>query len=124
MFGMFGHKITPCTFTTGSTFSTVITLPGGYNFWAFGIQTFAVGLGTATANVYIQVSNSAATAGFRRVKLMGQYSAGSGIQDFEVPSSTGNYIVVAPAILGWNYVRLELSTIATNLINAEIHSMN
>ena len=124
MFGMFGHRITPCSFSTGSTFSTVITLPGGYNFWAFGIQTFAAGVGTATANVYVQVSNSAPTAGFRRVKFMGQYSGGSGLQDFEVPSSLGNYICVAPSIIGWNYVRLELSTVTTNLLSAEIHSMN
>lgn len=123
MFGMYGHQVLACTMTTGATVATVITLPGGYNYYAVAVGTFSAGLPTTTANVYVQVSNTTTTSTFQRVKLTGAYSSGSGIQDWEVPSSTGNYIAVCPALVGWKYARVEMSTVPTALMSVQIHSM-
>lgn len=124
MLGMYGHRVIGCTLTTGATFSTVVTLPMGYNNFAIACGTFSVGLPTATANVYVQVSNTITTGTFQRVKMMGTYSASSGIQDWEIPSSTGNYIAVAPSLAqGWLYARVEPSTVPTAPQSVQIHCM-
>jgi len=109
--------------TTGATFSTYVTLIAGYNNYAISMGTFAVGLPTNTANVYVQVSNTTTTSTFQRVKFMGTYSAGSGIQDWEIPSSIGNYIAVCPALVGWKYMRVETSTVPTSVQSVQVHSM-
>jgi hypothetical protein len=124
MRGAYGHQVIVCTLTTGATFSTVVTLPMGYNNYAIAAGTFSVGLPTATANVYVQVSNTTTTSTFQRVKLSGVYSGGSGILDFEIPSSIGNYIAIAPCLAqGWKYARLEPSTVPTALQSFQIHAM-
>jgi hypothetical protein len=75
--------------------------------------TFVSGtnLVSATANAYIQVCNTAtATGTYRRLVVMGQYSAGSGLKDWEVPQFSGNRTVVGPPMTGsFAYMKVEMS---------------
>lgn len=84
------------------------------------MQTFAVGLITATANIYCQVAN-ADTDTFRRVQDMGVYSAASGIYDWETPSGVGNFNAVCRPALGFNYLKIESSKTATAAITCYVH---
>ena len=108
MFGFYGHKRVPATVVTDATFTTAINVQGA-NRVAFEIPTFAAGLSTASANVYVNVCNSA-TGTFRRLKDVGIYSASSGIQVWEVPNGAGDYTVLCRPAVGFDWIKLEVGT--------------
>lgn len=96
----------------------------GINSAAFEIETFAVGLITATANIYVQVCDTS-DGTFRRLQTMGVYSGASGIADWEVPSSTGaRYYQLPPEAVDYNYIKCEVSNTATASIDLRVHCMH
>lgn len=97
---------------------------GGYQGASVTLETFAVGCITATCNVYLQGSQTYTTTTFRRIKKMGVYSGGSGLLDWEIPSTTGNINVSDIPIQGYKWVRLEYSNTLTAAAAATVHLFN
>lgn len=121
MFGQYGHKRMAVTFTTDTTLTSAFKIKG-FNHIAIELTTFAVGISTTTANIYAHVCDTA-TGTFRRAVVDGVYSGGSGLLDFELPSSTGSRIVDIPWAAGYNFMKLESSKTATATYGAYVHLM-
>jgi hypothetical protein len=97
----------------------------GFNHVAFELPTFTSYCITATANMYLQASSvltyaSASTGTFRRVVDTGVYSATSGLQDWEVPSSTGNKVVACRPATRFNFVKVEFSNTMTAAMSVNV----
>lgn len=123
MYGQHGHGVFPATFATDTTLSTAISV-FGCNAVALEIQTFAVGVSTTTANVYVQVCDTS-DGTYRRLAIQGVYSAGSGILDWEVPSSTGSrYYQLPNEVSNYNYAKVELSKTCTATLSLRVHKMH
>jgi len=118
MLGQYQHGVTVATISTDTLVSTAIAIDGA-NRVAFEIPTLTGGI-TATANVFCQVAESA-TGTFRRIVDMGVYSASSGLQDWEAPSTTGNRIILCRPAAGASHVKIELSNTATANVLAKVH---
>ena len=95
----------------------------GVNRIAFELPTFAASLITATANVFFQVCETE-TGTFRRVKDMGVYSASSGLQDWEIPSTVGGFTVLCRPAPGFNFLKIEVSKTATAVYSPTVHKIN
>jgi hypothetical protein len=121
MYGYFGHGTVDASLASAASKSTFIDIRG-VNRIAIEMPAFSTLLATTTANVYVE-GGQATTSTFRRVKASGVYSATSGIDDWEVPSTTGNFIAVCDPIVGFNYMKVALSTAATDAISCTIHKM-
>lgn len=121
MRGQFVHKVEVATFLSAATFSRAIPIDG-VNRVAIELPSFASNLATATANVFVQVCETVDGV-FRRIKDMGVYSASSGLQDWEVPSSIGNSVVLCRPAVGFNYMKIELSQIATAGYSPSVHKI-
>jgi hypothetical protein len=115
------HQIEVATMATDATLSRAIPIDG-VNRIMFEIPTFAIGLITATANIFVQVCDNA-TGTFRRLKDMGVYSASSGLQDWETPSSIGNYTVLCRPAAGVSYLKIESSKTATAAFYPVVHKI-
>ena len=127
MFGQERHAVIAATIATDATFSSAIFI-GGANKIAIEIPTFAGGISTDSANVYAVVC-STVDGTFRRLKDMGVYSANSGIGDWEVPRTIGNYTVVCNPAVGFKYLKLEIAQGSTSMtatagLAAKIHVIN
>jgi hypothetical protein len=121
MLGQYGNGIIPATISTDVTFSTAIKI-AGFNRIAIDVPDFANGVITATANVLVQVANTSTTSEFKNLVTLGEYSAGAGILKWEVPSGSGSKIVDCP-VVGFNYMRVELSNTATANVTFTVHVM-
>ena len=119
--GFNGHKVITASVASGAEVSTIVEYPG-YNHVSIGCATFA-NLGTSTANVGVQVSNSK-DGTFRTLKTLGQYSGGAGILDWEVPSTTGGWIATCQPAAHFNALKVTLSTAATGGFDFEVHLHN
>lgn len=75
--------------------------------------TFSVGLAAATASLAIQASQDGVT--FRRLKalMLGVTGGSTDIMDWVVSGSVGNFIAPVEPFLGYNYCKLEFSSVAT-----------
>ena len=109
--GRYGHQIMTSTIASNATLTSAFNV-AEYNHVAIELPTFSIGIATNTANVYVQVCNTA-TGTFRRVQDVGVYSGASGIYDWETPSSTGNRIVICRPAERFDYIKVELSNTAT-----------
>lgn len=99
------------TITTDSLVSSEIDLGGRNHEVSLVVPTYAAGIITATANIYVQASE--ATSGtFRRVAFV-DMSAASGNKDWEVPSAGDNRIYHGVPLDGLRYVKVESSNTAT-----------
>lgn len=121
MNGLYGDKRIECAIAIDAKISSAVPIKGA-NKIAIELPTFAIGLITATANVYALVCDTAAGT-FRRVVANGVYSGGSGYLDFELPSSAGNRIVDVPWATGFGYLKIETSNTATAAYTAYVHVM-
>lgn len=72
------------------------------------MPTFAVAATTANCNIQIEGSSTSTTSTFRPIRHQGVYSGGSGILTWEVPSSTGNYIVTCEPASYFRYIRIHV----------------
>lgn len=113
------HKRIAATLATATTSSSAIPIRGASKV-AIELPLYASGIVTATANVYVQVGMTE-TGTFRRAVVNGVYSGGSGLLDFEVPSSTGNRTVDCPWLAGFNYMKIELNNVTTATYAAYVH---
>lgn len=111
MYGQYGHARKNLTFASNAKESSVYDISGA-NKIAVEIAAFDGALATTTANIFVKGCNTS-DGTFRRIKQMGIYSAASGIHDWEVPSTTGDFIAVCDAALGFSFIKLELSNTAT-----------
>jgi hypothetical protein len=84
----------------------------GWNHVAFEVPTFSVYCVSATANVYVQGA-STIDGTYRRIMDVGEYSAGAGIADWEVPEGIGNKLVICRPATRFNYLKVEVSKTAT-----------
>lgn len=116
------HKRIAAPIATDATISTYVSC-GGYKQVAVEIPTAEAGTYTATCNVYCKVAYGSAGP-FRRVKVMDPgSSAGTGIVDWEVPSSAGNFFSVVPC-QGYNYMKVELGASAdSTVMSCYVHLM-
>lgn len=108
-------KELPITFATNVKSSTGVYI-GGYRSIALEIVTFGSNLVTSTANVYVQgaVASGSVAGGYRRIKVLQPLTATTGnVVDWEVPSTTGDFIAVCDALRGFDYAIVELSNTAT-----------
>jgi hypothetical protein len=111
MYGFDGQRVITATVDANATLSNAFEVTG-WNHVALDIPTFSVYCITATANVYIQAAQTISGT-YRRVKDQGVYSAGTGILDWEIPSTIGNCVVVCKPAERFNYLKLELTKTAT-----------
>lgn len=119
MWGFSGHQTVVCTFATGATISSAIPTRGS-NHVAIELETFAVGLAAATANVYV-LGCKTASGTFRRIMDEGNYSAGAAIADWEVPSTIGNKTVVCRPAARFDYIKYQFSQDVTAPIRIWTH---
>jgi hypothetical protein len=120
--GITGHKRMTATVATGGSLTTAINI-AGFNSISIEAPLFSSGCVTATANIKCLVARNA-TDTFRVLKAQGVYSAGSGILDWEVPSTTGNYNVVNPHLSGFNLMKIQISNTCTANCEFVIHAKN
>jgi hypothetical protein len=111
MWGFSGHQRTGCTFATGATSGSAVFI-GGANHVSIEVPTFASYMSVTTANIYIQGSNKS-DGTFRRIVDEGNYSAGAGIADWEVPSSTGNRTIICRPAARCDWIKVETSRVTT-----------
>jgi hypothetical protein len=111
MLGFDGQTAIVTTVEAAATLSPAFEVTG-WNHVALDIPTFSVYCGVATASVYLQGSQSI-NGTYRRIKDIGEYSAGAGILDWEVPESVGNYLVCCRPAERFNYLKVELSATTT-----------
>ena len=121
MHGQWKDFVMPATISTDNTESNAVDIQGA-NAVAIDLPTFAAGITTATANVYVKVSNSA-TGTFRRLVDMGEYSGGAGLQEWEVPSGTGDIKVLCRGVQGFGFMKVETSNTATANFAVQVHKM-
>lgn len=121
MHGQFVHKTEIATMAIGDKTSRAIPIDG-VNRVAIELPTFAIGLITATANVFVQVCETI-DGTFRRLKDMGVYSASSGLQDWEMPSTVGGFTVLCRPLAGFNYMKIESSQTATAAYAPTVHKI-
>lgn len=117
----YGHGVIDASIASGATFSTFVKIEG-YSGIAIDMPAFGTLLGTNAANVYVNVAaDTAATTNFKRLKTLGVYSASSGVDDWEVTETSGPFIARCDAAVGFRWIRVELSTAATDAISCTIH---
>lgn len=121
MQGQFVHKIQTASVAINAKITGVIPIEG-VNRIAIELPTFAASLITATCNIFVSVGESEGGA-FRRLKDMGVYSASSGLQDWEVPSTVGGFTVLCRPAAGFNYLKIETSQTATAAYNPIVHKI-
>ena len=122
MLGNNSVRVVDAPIPLGATFSTAVNIDGA-NKIGLELPTFDVGSSTDSCNVYATVCDTRGGT-YRRVKDMGAYSASSGIQDWEVPSTIGNYTVVCRPVVGFNFMKIEVSVSASAGIAARVHVIN
>lgn len=113
------HQILSATIGINSTVAESVFIAEARKV-SIEIRTFASGFITATANIFARVAHSD-TDTFRRVRDMGVYSASSGIYEWEIPSSEGNFNAVCRPALGYNYLQIETSKTATAALTCYVH---
>ncbi len=107
-------SVQTASLATDATVATIIRTEG-HTTWA-EIPTFAVGVITATGQVYCAVANTTTAGAFRRV--VDDKTANG---DFwTTTSSIGNFYVKLPN-RGWDYTRLELNNTASVTFNPVLH---
>lgn len=124
MLGYDRQSVVTATVTAAATVSDPVDI-SGWNHVAFEIPTFAAYCVSATANVYLQGASvvsyaSASTGTYRRVVDVGLYSASSGLQDWEVPETIGNRVVMCRPATRLNFIKLELSITTTAAMNINV----
>lgn len=122
MRGQHGHQTQVVTFASGESESSACFISGA-NRIAIEFPAFASLLGANNANGYVKVAQGSGDT-FRRLKDMGVYSANSGIQDWETPSSTGGFTVLCRPVVGFDHMKVELSTAATSGYTATVHILH
>ena len=126
MFGNIGNqRIVTASVASGDTTSEAIFIQGANRVF-IGLPAFGTLLGTTTANVYCQAAIATGTGkdiapgeAFRRLQIDFIASAASGLIDWEVPSTTGNRLVFCSPAAGFDFIKIELSTAATDGISLE-----
>lgn len=121
MRGQHGHFVEVATMATDSLVSRAIPIHG-VNRIGIELPTFAASLITATANIFVRVCDTE-TGTFRRLKDMGVYSASSGLQDWETPSSVGGTNVLCRPVAGFNFMQIESSKTATAAYYPTVHKI-
>ena len=119
MFGFTGHKTTDVIVASAASLSSYC-LTRGYNHVAVEVPAFGTLLAESTANVEVY-GCATATGTYRVIKDEGNYSAGASIDNWEVPSTTGNWICVCRPAARFDYIKVHFSTAATDSITATIH---
>ena len=119
MFGLDKYKTQTLTFAVGSTVCGTGVNVCGCHHVLLEVPTFSVGLSDTTANVYLQAS-ATLTGTYRRVGMIGAYSAGFGL-DYEIPSSIGNRTVFVDPGAYCKYIKFEVSTAATATYSPIVH---
>jgi len=117
----YSFKQLPCTITTGNSLSTAVNV-AGYQNAVLEVPTFSVGVTTATANVQVYGSQTP-TGTFRPIRSLGVYSAGSGILEWETPSSNGHFTTEIP-MWGQQWVKVFVSNETTATVNTKITGWN
>lgn len=120
MDGRYGHKFINADIATAGSISTAVYIAGA-NRVSIEIATLAVGCITSTANVFVFVANSA-TGTFRKLEDMGIYSSASGLQPWEHPSTTGNVNVLCRPVVGYNWMKVQISNTATATVSINVHT--
>ena len=122
MRGQHGHQTQVVTFASGESESSSAFIAGA-NRIGIEFPAFDTLLAAANANAYVKVAKDSGDT-FRRLKDMGVYSANSGLQDWEVPSFSGGTLVLCRPVVGFNYMKVELSTAATDGYTATVHILH
>jgi len=122
MYGQYGGSRQAVTFTSGASKTSAFDTNGA-SLISLEFPTFGTLLGTTTANVYIEGAQGTkeSMTTFRRVVDEGNYSAGAGIADWEVPSTTGNRTIACRPLVRFNYGKIHLSTVATDGMTVWVH---
>ena len=120
MWGQSGHQRVTCTFATGMTSACSPVDVRGANHVAIELPTFASYMSVSTANMYIQGCKTS-DGTFRRVMDEGNYSAGAAIADWELPSSTGDRVVICRPAARFDYIKPEFSRETTAAMEVWVH---
>lgn len=120
MLGFSGHKIITGSIAADTTCMGTGVQVAGANHILIEVPTFAVGLITATANVYVK-GCATLTGTYRRLATDGVYSAGAGLADWEAPSSIGNKLYFCQPAACVSFIKVEVSNTATAAYSPIIH---
>lgn len=119
MFGFHQHGTIDASFASAASKSAAINVTGK-NHVAIEMPAFGTLLAESTCNVYVE-GGQTSTGTFRRIKDEGIYSSGAGILDWEIPSTTGNWLTICRPAARFNFIKVHLSTAATDAISCTIH---
>lgn len=122
MQGTHGHFKKVVTFISGESESSAAFISGA-NRVAIEFPAFGTLLAAAAANAYVKVAKDEDDT-FRRLRDMGVYSSTSGIQDWEIPSFTGDKMILCRPVVGFDHMKVELSTAATDGYTATVHILH
>lgn len=118
---MYGTLVQTASISTDGSITSAIDIRGAGRI-AIEFPTFSVGIITATANVKFQVSNALAGT-YRPLYADGRYSGASGLQQVELPSTSGNLVLDAPWLCGHSYMKIQISNTATAAYNPAVYMM-
>jgi len=109
MRSMYGDKTVEATVATAASQSTAVKIEGATRI-AIDLPLLATTFATATANIFVLVAATSDDA-FRELRDMGVYSANSGLQRWETPSTLGNQTYLCRPVVGFNFMKLGSTTL-------------
>ena len=108
---------------TATTSSTYIAVQGADNV-GVEVATFAAYYANANNSLWVQVSETSTTSTFKRLAVMGVYSAASGVDEWNTLDGTGNVIYNLPQeVTGYKYARMEFNQATTASVAVNFHIM-
>lgn len=116
MYGYAYHKKETVTVASAASYSTAIDIQE-FNKVSVEVPELGTLMGANTSKLFVNVAQSS-TDTFRRLK----HQAVSGVSDWEVPATSGNYNVICP-VEGYNYMQVVFGTAATDGVTVYVHKM-
>jgi len=121
MRSMHGDQTVDVPVASAGSISTFVDIAGATRI-AIDLPAFGTLFATSTANVFVQVA-ATSDATFRELRDMGVYSANSGLQRWETPSTTGDETYLCRPVVGFNFMKIAFTTAATDGYTPVIHRL-
>ncbi len=114
----YGEITKTFTFASAASKASEVMEVRGYQFASIQVPAFSTAFGTTAVGVKLEGGFTSTTGQLATVRAMGVYSSGSGILEWEVPESTGNYVTGLVPIDGLTHIRPIANTACTDSIGS------
>jgi len=110
----YGEQLFTFDFASAASKASQVAEVRGYQFASILAPAFGTNFGTTSVGIKLEGGYTSTTGQLAAVRAMGVYSGGSGILEWEVPNSTGDYVTGDVPIWGLTHVRVVANTAATD----------